>query len=104
MLEFLIVHEIEREGVKKTTREVMDQETSIDIGGGFELRMNFVKWLRMNMFGGSPEKDISGHIETFFLKCEQEKYEGISKDSLRFMEFPYTFKGQDREWYERIGP
>ena len=54
------------------------------------------------LFGGLLTEDPNEHILRFMEVCNTQKYNGVPKEALRLMLFPFSLNGKVRAWLNSL--
>ena len=69
----------------------------------FELKHRLIQMIQSSYsFGGLPSEDPNEHILRFVEVCNTQKYNGVPKEALRLMLFPFSLNGKARAWLNSL--
>ncbi|KAK9698623.1 hypothetical protein RND81_08G118500 [Saponaria officinalis] len=64
----------------------------------FELKTSLIEFIQTEKFGGSPLENPNEHLNSFFDKSDTIKVKGVTEDAIRLRLFPYSLRGNAKEW------
>ncbi|KAK9669418.1 hypothetical protein RND81_13G128300 [Saponaria officinalis] len=71
----------------------------------FELKTSLIQFIQTEQFGGSPLENPNEHLNSFLDKSDTIKVNGVTEDAIRLRLFPYSMRGNAKEYLGTIqGP
>ena len=70
----------------------------------YEIKLAFFQFIVQNQFFGSEMEHTNDHLDEFVNKCGTVKYQGISNEQMKLICFPYSLRGEARDWLRSEGP
>ncbi|KAK9673802.1 hypothetical protein RND81_12G190900 [Saponaria officinalis] len=64
----------------------------------FELKTSLIQFIQTEQFGGSPLENPNEHLNSFLDKSDTIKVNGVTEDAIRLRLFPYSVRGNAKEW------
>ena len=68
----------------------------------YEIKPAFFQFITQNAF--TEMENPNDHLDEFVNKCGTGKYQGISDEQMNLICFPYSLRGEARDWLRSEGP